>query len=300
MTAPELSVIVPAVTGMKALAACLNSLGRQREAPSLEILVPNRLDEEGVAQLAAGHASVRTWTVAADCPLMSMRSEGFLKAQGAVVAVIEDHLVLPETWARTLVTAVTSSDGVAGGVIVNGARDNLVERAAFLCEYSACMPPVPGGFVPWIVGNNTGYRRDILMKVKALWQDSAWEDRLHSGLQEQGTRLWCEPALVAEHHLHVGFREYMGLRFHYSRAFAAHLAADKRPSAAFWRGVLCFALPPVLLLRLIHRVWKKGKGTDRRTLIYSMPILVLFVLSWATGELFGNWCGAGSSPTRIR
>jgi len=68
-------------------------------------------------------------------------------------------------------------------------------------------------------------------------------------------------------------------------------------SACFAYGLAAFALPPVLFYRTVTRVLQKGR--HRRELVQSVPLLLLFVSSWALGEVVGYWTGPGDSLSRV-
>ena len=72
-----------------------------------------------------------------------MREIAFGQASAEAVAVIEDHVIVPPGWARALLDARRETGAVVGGSIDNAARSSVVDWAAFLCEYSHCLTPLP-------------------------------------------------------------------------------------------------------------------------------------------------------------
>jgi len=62
-------------------------------------------------------------------------------------------------------------------------------------------------------------------------------------------------------------------------------------------GIAAFALPPVLFLRVVRTVWRKGR--HRSELLRSIPLLTLFVSSWGLGEVVGYWFGAGDALSKV-
>ena len=141
MASAELSVVVPAVNGGEALRATLEALERQRQDVELEVLVVNRLGVEAGRELSREFGRVRLIDVAVDTSIPQMRALAFRAATAPSVAVIEDHVIVPSGWARALLGAQSASTPVVGGPVDNGATGTIVDWAAFLCEYSACMPP---------------------------------------------------------------------------------------------------------------------------------------------------------------
>ena len=53
------------------------------------------------------------------------------------------------------------------------------------------------------------------------------------------------------------------------------------------------ALPPVLLVRIISRVAVRPQ--DRLHLLKALPLIALFVVSWAAGEVVGALAGPGDA-----
>jgi hypothetical protein len=92
------------------------------------------------------------------------------------VAVIEDHVIVPEGWAAQLLAAQARGEEVVGGSVDNAATARLVDWAAFLCEYSQLLPPLPEGPVPGLTGNNTVYRRSLLEKHRDTTRAGRWEN----------------------------------------------------------------------------------------------------------------------------
>jgi hypothetical protein len=57
------------------------------------------------------------------------------------------------------------------------------------------------------------------------------------------------------------------------------------------------ALPPLLFYRTLSRVVSKGR--HRAELVRSIPLLALFVSSWAIGEMVGYAAGPGDSLEKV-
>ena len=65
----------------------------------------------------------------------------------------------------------------------------------------------------------------------------------------------------------------------------------------FAYAVAALALPPVLFGRIVARV--AVRPPYRAPLARSLPLLVLFVVSWAYGEIVGAVAGPGDSLSRV-
>lgn len=293
----ELSVVVPSVNSIEDLRGCLDALGRQKNV-NLEIIVVDRLGEDVRTALAAEYPNVTVIGMPGDSTIPMMRARGFDAAAADAVGVIEDHVIVPEDWSRKLLDALAAGADVAGGPIENAATESKIDWAAFLCEYSACLPPLAGGESTWLPGNNIVYRRSLLDQYKPLINEGKWENHLHDAMRNDGVKLIMLPDLVVGHKMHYTFNLYMSQRYLYARSYAGARVAEKPMHIRLAYGLAAFALPPLLFVRTLRQIISKGRHLDR--LWPSIPMLVAFVCSWGAGEIQGYWFGAGDSLSKVR
>jgi hypothetical protein len=293
----RLAVIVPAVNTLGDLIGCLAALDGERSRAPLEVLVVNRLGEAASAAIRTEAPWVRILPVSASTTIPQMRALAFRETKCETVAVIEDHVIVPPGWAERLLSQL-GSHAVVGGAVENAATETLLDWAAFLCEYSHCLPPLPEGDAAWLTGNNIAYRRDVVEKHLGLLEAGQWENALHDALRNEGVALWCDPRLVVGHKKHYTFWEYFSQRYLYSRSYAGARAAGGSAPRKLAMGAAAFALPPLLFARTVQRILAKGQHTEK--LWPSLPLIALFVLAWGWGEVVGYWFGAGDSLARVK
>lgn len=298
MSAPELSVVIPSVNGLHDLIGCLEAVERMRSSVALEVLVVDRLGGEVAEAVRARFPAVRLLPVDAAMTIPQMRHLAFQEARGSAVAVIEDHVIVPEGWGRQLLDALAEGPEVVGGPIENAATERLLDWATFLCEYSACLPPLPAGPAEWLPGNNVVYRRELLATYRAVTAEGKWENRLHDAMREDGVLLECRPDIVVGHKKHFGFFEYLSQRYLYSRSYAGARVRGAPLPRRLAMGAAAFALPPLLLYRIEQGLARKGVPAGRR--LATLPMIACFVVSWGVGEVIGYWFGAGDSLARVR
>jgi glycosyltransferase involved in cell wall biosynthesis len=297
MPTPELSVVVPSVNGLDDLAGCLDALEAQREDVALEILVADRCGEPLRAALRRRYPAVRLLEASAGTTIPQLRAMAFAAATAPAVAVIEDHVIVPRGWARRLLDAQRAGAVVVGGTVENAATERLVDWAAFLCEYSHCIPPLPAGPSDWLTGNNVVYPRELLARFRSVIDAGHWENHLHDALRQDGVVLVCQPEIRVGHKKHYRVREYLTQRYLYARSYAGARVAGAGRALRIGFGVAAFALPPVLFWRTVSRVLAKGR--HRAELVRSLPLLALFVTAWAAGEVVGYWAGPGDSLAKV-
>jgi len=296
MPDPSLSVVVPSVNGWSDLGPCLAALDAERATLAIEVIVPDRLGAEVREPLSSEFPWVRIIEVDPDTTIPMMRAAAFDAARAPSVAVIEDHVQVRPGWARSLLSA-REGTAVIGGGVANAATGRLVDWAAFLCEYSHLLPPLPSGPVEWVTGNNTLYDRDTLMAHRAVTHAGHWENHLHDTLRSKGVALISHPEIVVDHKKHYTFGEYFTQRYLYSRSYAGARVSDASTLRRFVMGCGAMALPPVLLYRVVSRCLRKDVP---RSLVWRcVPLLVLFVSAWGAGEVVGSWRGAGDSLERV-
>lgn len=294
---PQLSVVVPSVNGLGDLVGCLGALVEESGRTPLEILVVDRVGEALRREVADRFPSVHLLAAPVDTTIPDLRALAFEAATAPVVAVIEDHVIVPSGWARAHLDAHGRGERVVGGAVENAATERLVDWAAFLCEYHHLIPPLPSGPVAGITGNNTSYDRDLLLAYREVWHAGRWEDHLHAALQRDGIQLISHPEIRVGHKKHYSVGEYLSQRYLYSRAWAGARSTGSPVVARFAAGAARVALPPVLYLRIVRTIWNKGH--HRRELLRSLPLLALFAGGWALGELVGFWFGPGKALAQV-
>jgi hypothetical protein len=293
----SLTVIVPAVNTLADVFDALAALNAQRGDVELEVLVVNRLGAAASAAIRTDAPWARVLQVSEDVTIPQMRALGFREAKSAAVAVIEDHVIVPAGWAKRM-CELAQTHVVAGGAVENAATTTLLDWAAFLCEYSHCLPPLPAGEAKWLTGNNVVYQRARVAKHLALLDAGQWENTLHDALRAEGVKLWCEPGLSVGHKKHYTFGEYFSQRYLYARSYAGARVAGAGAAKKLAMGAAAFALPPLLFARTVQRILAKGAHTEK--LWPSLPLIATFVLAWGAGEVVGYWFGAGGTLAKVK
>jgi hypothetical protein len=292
-----MTVVIPVVTDLDHVVSTLEHLERERKSFALAVLAVSRLRVEVREAVLALFPWVRWLQVDTATPIPAMRAVGIAEARTEVIAIIEDHVRVPAGWAQEMCGRVMASGGVVAGPVDDASR-RFSSRAAFLCEYSAALPPVASGPRRSLPGNNTGYRAASLRSNSRLISEGGWEDELHAALDDQGVPLLLDQAVRAEHALEVGVSEYCRLRYHYSRAWAGRRIRGASFARRMLSALKCLVLPVVLLARIVSRGLRRSRY--RGIAVMSLPLQVLFVVAWAAGELVGNLAGPGRSLTKVR
>jgi hypothetical protein len=292
----SISVVVPSVNGWPYLRTCLEALAGQ-VGPRPQVVVADRVGREVRERLRKGWPGVDLVEAEPGTPIPELRARAIRACEGDVVGVVEDHVIVPPDWTERMLGAHRDGARVVGGSVENEARRGLVDRAAFLCEYSHCLEPPAEGSAQRLTGNNVTYRRDLLERFRPVVEEGGWEDRLHGALREAGVDLVCRPDIRVGHEMHYTAGEYASQRFLFSRALAAARLDGRAALVRVAFALATAALPPVLLWRIGTRALRAGRGG---LFLRSLPLQLVFVVAWAAGEAAGALAGAGAAPGRVR
>lgn len=293
-----LTVVIPAVNEVSDLRKALAALERERQAFGLDALVVSRLGPP-VAELVHGQfAWARLVDVSPGTTIPAMRALAFEQVTTPFVAVIEDHVAVPAGWAALMTARARETGAVVGGPVDNLATGSLLDRAAFLCEYSHCMPPLPGGTTGWLPGNNVVYSTEVARRYVDVLRRGSWENDMHDAILSAGGSLVMVPEGVVGHDKHYTLGEYLSQRYLYSRSYAGKRGQRSPLVRRLAYAAGSFVLPPLLLWRIISRVG--SRPAHRGTLVKALPLITTFVVSWAAGELVGYLAGPGDALGRVR
>ncbi len=293
----KLSVIIPSVNGLPTIADCLTALGRQQCDFDFEIIVVDRTQDETAEYIREHFPRVKLIKLAEPRGIPEMRAIAMAQASGDFLVITEDHCIAPENWLAEIIKAHESGYPVIGGAVENGSPARLIDWAVFLCEYSGFMPPIAAGETEFITGNNTSYQRSVIEQVDESLKRDYWEYFLQAELKRMDVKFLSVPSLVISHKKEFGFFYFLSQRFHYSRSFAAmrkqKLTVAEQISYLFYTPVLPFHL----IWRIARNV--KRKKRNRKEFFLSLPLLLIFMGSYALGELAGQLFGSGNSLFKV-
>lgn len=293
----KISVIIPSVNGLPTLAECLAALVRQVCDFDFEIIVVDRTQNETSQYITEHFPQVVLIKLSESCGIPEMRAMAMKQARGEFIVVTEDHCLAPKNWLAKILKTHDLGYSVIGGAVENGSRNRLIDWAVFLCEYSNFMPPIAGGEVEFLTGNNTSYQRSVLEQVDDDVKQNYWEFFLQKELQLQKVKFVAVPELVISHKKEFDFLYFLSQRFHYSRSFAAM----RRNQSTFAQQLFYLIYIPILPFHQIAKVGKNvyDKQRNYREFILTLPILMIFMCSYALGEFIGQIFGSGDSLLKV-
>jgi hypothetical protein len=299
----RLSVVVTIVDGGEALVECLESLTSQKEAPSLEILVPHDASVQGIAALEARFGGVRflaMGVVPTERPIASpagqhelydrRRSAGLGAVTGDIVCILEDRGVPEPDWAAKVARQHERLPyAVIGGAVECG-TDASLNWAVFFCDYGRYQRPFDEGPRTYVTDVDISYKRRAIEATRSLWEQRYHETTVHWQLARDGETLWLTPELVVwqrRRGLSVG--SIVRERIDWGRLFAYTRVRDAGPMRRAAYAALSPVLPLVLLLR--HARMQASKRVAFGRFVRVSPLVALFLVAWSWGELLGYVTG---------
>jgi hypothetical protein len=295
MSSPGLSVVIASVNGFPYLGRCLDSL--ERRAPDAEVIVADWTDPDTRRQVSDRWPQVKLLSFDEPMAVPELRAAGIAQARAPYVAVIEDHCVVRDGWAGRIRAAHDRGHSVVGGAVRNGATRRLRDWAAFFCEYSEHMEPLPPGPTSSLTGMNVSYDRRAIEAMAPLLEEGRWETWLHPYLLEQGIGLHSESDMTLEHLKDFGFREFVSQRYHYARSHAG-MRNEELGAKRLMYVLGSPALVPLLYVRIARNVFRKRR--HRARFAAATPLVLVYLAVWSFGEAVGYAFGGGRSLLRVK
>lgn len=294
---PELSIIIPSVNGLPYIGECLTSLREQEGGVNAEVIVLNCCKDGTSEHIRKNFPQVRLLDFSRRLSIPELRALGIVQARGEIITIIEDHCIPRKDWYLQILKAHKSCYAVIGGAVENGSVDRIVDWAVYLCEYSGVMPPIPYGEVEGIAGNNVSYKRWVLEKMGEIVKRNYWDFFLHEEMKKAELRFLSVPDIVVCHKKEFRFLYFLNQRFQYSRSFAGMRNAGV-PFLKRMVYILSSPLLPFLLLsRISLQILKKKR--HMKEFLLSLPLLMIFMISYASGEFVGYLVGPGNSLVKV-
>ena len=296
-TAPAVSVVIASIVGPPFIDDCLASVFAQQDAPAFEVIVVDCRGPENVQRLSQRFPEARFVEVPRRESVPQLRCIGVQHAQGAIVAIIEEHCLAAPNWLATLTSAFSPAYVAVGGPMFFRSDGRLRDWITYFIEYNSYLPPWTDGDSHNVGSANAAYRKETLNANLALLGDGYWEAALHPKLLAEGARFRSVPGMIAYHRGPFDYFYYVHQRYLFSRAFAGArrgtLSAAKR--AAYLLAAP--AIPFLLLARIASRVFAKKCHPGK--FLLSLPLLVPAMTSYVCGEWMGYAFGPGNALMEV-
>jgi hypothetical protein len=307
---PVLSVVVTVVSDtsqqadLQHLERCLESLRKQVDSPSREILVTCETGLPGIDSLRERFPEVEFLELGElrqdrSRPTREhhdiLRGIGLRKARGSIIASLEDYDRPAPDWCAQIVKEHSQPHAAIGGAVENGI-DRALNWAVYFCDFGRYQNPVPRGPARSLSDANVSYKRAALESVSGVWANAYNEILIHAALHARGETIYISPdVIVYQHRLDLRLGPALTERYVWGRSYGA----VRLVGCAWWQraafALLFPLLPLVLLRRQAAEVFRSGR--NRGAFLRALPITMLLDLFWSWGEFVGAVTGrpVGSS-----
>jgi hypothetical protein len=283
------SVVIAAWPDLDGLTECLASLASQQDAAT-EIVVVGGTSFS--TEIRVRFPWVR-WVEGSPRMLVPhLWSVGINSSRGKIVAITTARFVPAHDWLENICEAHKrlASPGIGGAIdppCGGGAKD----WATYFLRYSAYLKYTREQIVDEIAGENASYERESLVAHREAITDGFWEPDFHRLLRAEGKTLSFVPAIQVTQSVPFGVRCFCVQRFQHGRQFGQMRLRGSSAPMRIARVVTSPLIPAVLLAKIFGRVVASRRYFGR--LLFSLPLLFVFVVAWTLGELIG-YCTAGS------
>ncbi len=295
-----LSVVIASHNAAAVIEDCLLALQADAAGREVEIIVADSSTDGTAAAIRERFPGVTVLHFAEPLAIPYLRGAGIAASRGEVVALLDPYCIVCRGWVGEVVRvhAQRPEPAVGGAVAPDSEGEQCLMRwATYFSEYAGFVPPLREGPSAELTGNNIAYKRRAVEQSETLARTGFWKTFANWQLRATGQALWTAPSLVVTLRKPIPFPEFLHSRYHHGRCFAAMRVAGGRRSARWLRALTAFLLPPVALWRQTRSVWPKRRY--RTKFMMTMPLLFLFHVSWAWGELWGYLRGPGRSCEQL-
>lgn len=221
-------------------------------------------------------------------------AEGIRRAHAPIVAMTEDHAFPAPNWAERLIAAHQGDYAAVGPAMLSGNPDSYVSEVDFFLGYGPWAAPVDSGERKTLMGHNSSYKRDVLLKYGPLLDEMLLAEYImHEDLVAQGKRLWLEGGTELKHYNYERVRGFSGSVFYQGRVFAALRSRAWSPWRRLIYGVLSPAIPLVRFVR-VHRDVARVRGALANNPKFLAVLLYGLGVDGA-GQFMGYLFGAGDT-----
>ena len=282
---PKLSIIIGSQNASSSISNCLRALENQRNGDGVEIIVVDNSTDGTPEIVESEFPNIKLVRSGQDKLMPELWEAGIQQSTGECVAITTSHFVPASNWIKEILKAHEDRYPAIGGAIENDKASGLVTWAIYFCRYSPYMLPFSEKTVEDFAGDNASYKRSALDRCRDARRDGFWESFVHAEMRQQGLELLITPSIVVYHQKSFTFVGFMKQRFWHGRQFGSE-RAQKIPGL---KRTVYVLLSPLILPLYLYRITRRviGKKKHIGPYLLSLPVLILFLLSWSTGETSG-------------
>ncbi len=297
---PAMSIILATPDNYEAIRKTIKHLRRQSVKHQLELIIvaPSCSSLHADESELGDFFQVRIVEAGTMTSIGSANTKGIRQATASIVALAEDHAFPAPGWAEALIAAHQGPWAAVGPMIRNpNDPKNVIAWADVLIGFGEYLSPCESGVVERLPGNNSSYKRDLLLQYGSQLETMMENETLiHKDLRQKGHQLYLETRAQVFHLNFETLTSFLTVKFLSGRVFGA---ARAQGWALPYRLFYACATPLIPWVR--YRRYKKHWNALRKfkTLPWGViPMAWCGLLISATGELIGCCCGAGQAVAK--
>ncbi|MFL5679362.1 MAG: glycosyltransferase family 2 protein [Chloroflexota bacterium] len=294
---PAISIVVSTVQGWPDIQRNVATWEAAADAADGEVIV---IDSSGNPPPSANVLGAATsWRTSPDATIFQGRSAGYSAARAPVVAITEDHCLVPPDWGIRLLDAFVANPRAAaiGGSVENGATSAVIDWASYFVVQASIIPPIVSGPVGRIAGAvNVAYRREALAALDDFDGLGAMDGLHQRQLRLSGAQLVADDSIRVRHDQSLGFRGTTAIHFHAGRTFAGFLR-HRMDRLAWLRVAAVGVIPWARFVRAVSRTSARGYLP---IVARAWPAMLWLLYCQAAGHVVGFAAGPGDSPRRVQ
>lgn len=293
---PTFSITVSTIQGWPELRRTLPSFEAAAEAVGGEVIVTDgsRWPAPDPALLSA----TTTWVKQPGLSVFQLREIGYRLVRAPIVAVTEDHVIVPPDWGERYLAAFAANPAAMaiGGSVENGATETIADWASFFVVQAPVVAPIRSGEVTRLSGAvNVAYRAEALRDIDDHGGLGTLDGLHQRDLRRRGGLLIADDTIRVAHDQSHDLATYTALHFHAARTFAGFLR-EGMDGQAWFRLLAVWLVPYLRLARAFFVLERRGLGPLVRQ---AWPIMLWLLYAQAAGHLIGFLAGPGDSPRRV-
>ncbi|MGI8555825.1 MAG: glycosyltransferase [Pyrinomonadaceae bacterium] len=281
----SLSIVIASQNAVRSAEKCLREIENQLAENDFGIVVVDNSTDETAEIIARNFPNVKLVKAPSNKLIPELWKIGIDESAGDLIALTTTHFVPAKNWIAEIIRAHESPFGGIGGAIESDAQAKIVSQAIYFCRYSRYMLPFEQENTDDFAADNASYKRASLEKIKNSVTNGFWEVFVHQAMIKENMRLVLSPEIVVYHQDSFTFSGFMRQRFSHGRQFGNSRAANISTAKRIALILLSPVIPFLYIYRITKRVFSKKRNVGKY--FTSLPILFLFLVSWASGEFCG-------------
>ncbi len=293
---PAITIAVSTIQGWPAIRDNVASFEAAAAAAGGEVIVTD--GSGNPSPDPALLAPTTTWKQEPGLSVFQLREIGYRLARGPIVAITEDHVLVPPDWGERYVAAFAAAPRAMaiGGSVENGATESVADWASFFIVQAPVAAPIESGPVSRLSGAvNVAYRAEALQEIDDHGGLGTLDGLHQRDLVRRGGLLIADDSIRVSHAQATSLARYTALHFHAARTFAGFLRGEMG-SEAWFRLMAVWLVPYMRLGRALILLDRRG---HRSMLVQAWPTMLWLLYVQAAGHLLGFLAGPGDSPRRV-